>query len=95
MPEPFNPLAVLATVAAPQQTVAEAHALEMAAVQTAMSSLFIDTAKEVDETLTPVTPTYEETSEQNQDSQPHDQRANPQAVGTSTVKRKSSTTKGR
>ena len=89
----FNPLAVLAAEAAPQQTVAEAHALEMADVQSAMSSLFTDTA--ANEPL-PTTPAYEEVAdEQNQDSQPHDQRTNPQAIGTSTVKRKSNKTQGR
>lgn len=87
----FNPLAILAAEAAPQQTVAEAHALEMAIVQTAMSSLFINT--EEDTPAPPTPPAYEEASKQNQDSEPHDQRANPQAVGTSTVKRKSNTPK--
>ena len=90
--EHFDPLAVLAAEAAPQPTVAEAHALEMAVVQTAMSSLFSNTAA-----LTPelIEPAYEEASEQNQDSEPHDQRANPKAIGRSEAKRQSSKTQGR
>lgn len=92
MSQPFDALAVMALEFAPQRTVAEQYELDSAVTNTALSSLFTDTAANAEEPPTPEAH-HEEASEQVQDSQQVNERTNPQAVGTSTVRRKSSTTK--